>query len=137
MDHSESYHLYEVAQQPVRDRLGIGIQFLLNPDKGDTQMLSQGIIHVEPGRSVRLHVHRYSGETFYGLEGKGEILIDGDVVPCHANKHLIFTPPGVPHSPRNVDDRQTFRAMFIHVPAIINGDTYTVDEKGNPVDLGK
>ena len=26
---------------------------------------------------------------------------------------------------------------FIHVPAIMDGDTYTVDEKGNPVDLGK
>jgi len=27
--------------------------------------------------------------------------------------------------------------MFIHVPAIMNGDTYTVDEEGNPADLEK
>ncbi|MFC7156922.1 cupin domain-containing protein [Halomarina halobia] len=136
MDHSRPYHLYEVGEQPIDDRLGIGIQFLMNAkDRDDAQMFDQGIIHVEPGESVTRHVHRYSGETFYGLEGEGEIVIEGEPVPCHANEHLVFIPPGVPHYPRNPGDAgETFRAMFIHSPAIINGDTYTVDEAGNPVD---
>lgn len=135
MDHSKSYQLYDVNEPPVRNRLGIGIQFLMNTDQDDTQMFDQGIIHVDSGESVTRHVHRYSGETFYGLEGKGEIVVDGEAVPCHANEHLVFIPPGVPHYPRNPDDADgTFRAMFVHSPAIINGDTYTVDEDGNPTD---
>jgi mannose-6-phosphate isomerase-like protein (cupin superfamily) len=138
MDHSEPYHLYEVDEPEVRDRLGIGIQFLMNTDQGDTQMFDQGIIHVDPGEEVTRHVHRYSGETFYGMEGEGEIVIDGETVPCHADEHLVFIPPGVPHYPRNPEDAEgIFRAMFIHSPAIVNGDTYTVDEDGNPVDAEK
>lgn len=134
VDHSRPYQLYRVDEQTIRQRLGIGIQFLVSPDQGDSQMLSQGIIHVEPGHSTSLHVHRYSGETFYGLEGRGEIVIAGEVVPCNAGEHLVFIPPGVPHAPRNPDDHDMFRAMFVHVPGIIDGDTYTVDEDGNPVE---
>jgi mannose-6-phosphate isomerase-like protein (cupin superfamily) len=138
MDHSNSYNLYEVDEPEVRDRLGIGIQFLMNTDQDDTQMFDQGIIHVDPGEEVTRHVHRYSGETFYGMEGEGEIIIDGEPVPCHADEHLVFIPPGVPHYPRNPEDAdETFRAMFIHSPAVINGDTYTVDEDGNPIDAEK
>lgn len=133
-DHSLSYHLYRVEDCEIRQRLGIGIQFLVSPDQGDSQMLSQGIIHVEPGYSTTTHVHRYSGETFYGLEGRGEIVIAGEVVPCNAGEHIVFIPPGVPHAPRNPDPEQTFRAMFVHTPAIINGDTYTCDMDGNPVE---
>lgn len=135
MDHSQPYQLYDVDEPPVRDRLDIGIQFLMNTDQDDTQLFDQGIIYVEPGESVTRHVHRYSGETFYGLEGEGEIVVAGESVPCHADEHLVFIPPGVPHYPRNPDDADdTFRAMFIHSPAIINGDTYTVDEDGNRIE---
>lgn len=133
-DHSRPYHLYNVEECEIRDRLGIGIQFLVSPDLGGSQMLSQGIIHIEPGSSTTLHVHRYSGETFYGLQGQGEIVIAGEVVPCHAGKHVVFIPPGVPHAPRNPEGNGIFRAMFVHVPAIINGDTYPVDMDGNPVE---
>jgi mannose-6-phosphate isomerase-like protein (cupin superfamily) len=135
IDHSEPYHLYEVDQQEVRDRLGIGIQFLMNTDKGDPGMFDQGIIHVDPGRSVSRHVHRYSGETFYGMQGKGEVVVDGEPVPCHADDHLVWIPPGVPHYPRNPEGAdEVFKAMFIHCPAVLNGDTYTVDENGEPTD---
>jgi mannose-6-phosphate isomerase-like protein (cupin superfamily) len=134
MDHSQPYQLYEIDEPPIRDRLGIGIQFLMNTDQDDTQMFDQGIIYVESGESVTPHVHRYSGETFYGLEGEGEIVIAGEPVPCHADEHLVFIPPGVPHYPRNPSDTgETFRAMFIHSPAIINGDTYPVDENSNRI----
>lgn len=133
-DHSRPYQLYNVEDCEVRNRLGIGIQFLVSPDQGGSQMLSQGIIHIEPGYSTTLHVHRYSGETFYGLEGQGEIVIAGEVVPCHAGRHVIFIPPGVPHAPRNPEANGIFRAMFVHVPAILNGDTYPVDVDGNPVE---
>lgn len=134
IDHSRPYQLYHVDDRETLDRFGIGIQFLVSPFQGDSPMLSQGIIHVAPGRSTSLHVHRYSGETFYGLEGRGELWIAGEIVPCHAHEHIVFIPPGVPHAPRNPDDSATFRAMFVHVPGIINGDTYTVDEAGNPVE---
>lgn len=134
VDHSRPYQLYRVDDLEIRERFGIGIQFLVSPDQGDSQMLSQGIIHVDPGASTSLHVHRYSGETFYGLEGHGELWIAGEIVPCHAREHIVFIPPGVPHAPRNPDDRKMFRAMFVHVPGIINGDTYTVDEDGNPIE---
>lgn len=138
MDHHESVTVYEVDEQPTRDRLGIGIQFLMNTDKGDQQMFDQGIIHVEPGKSVTRHVHRYSGETFYGMAGAGEIVVDGEAVPCRADEQLVFIPPGVPHYPRNPTDAdETFKAMFVHTPAVINGDTYTVDADGNPVDAEK
>jgi len=139
MDHSKPYHLYEVDEQPIDDRLGIGIQFLMNAKaQDDNQMFDQGIIHVEPGESVTRHVHRYSGETFYGMEGEGEIVVNGETVPCHADDHLVFIPPGVPHYPHNPEGADgKFRAMFIHSPAIINGDTYAVDEDGNPIDPEK
>lgn len=138
MDHSDPFELYEVDEAPIRDRLGIGIQFLMNTDQGDTQMFDQGIIHIEPGKAVTRHVHRYSGETFYGLDGQGEIVIDGESVPCHADEHLVFIPPGVPHSPRNPEaPDETFRAMFIHSPALLNGDTYTVDTNRNRIDAEK
>jgi len=138
MNHSEPYTRYEVDDQPIRDRLGIGIQFLMNTDRGDTQMFDQGIIHVDPGESVTRHVHRYSGETFYGLEGDGEIVVDGEVVPCRAHEDLVFIPPGVPHYPRNPEDAGgAFRAMFVHAPAVIDGDTYPVVGDGVPTDAEK
>lgn len=62
MDHSKSYQLYEVDESPVRDHLGISIQFLMNTDQDDTQMFDQGIIHVESGKSVMRHIQRYSGD---------------------------------------------------------------------------
>ena len=130
VDHSRPYQLHRVGERRIRSRLGIGIQFLLRPDQGDTQMLSQGIIHVDPGVTTDRHVHRYSGETFYGLEGEGEIEIDGEIVSCNAHEHIIWIPPGVPHAPRNPSSETVFRAMFVHVPAIVNGDTYLVDENG-------
>ncbi|WP_227378127.1 cupin domain-containing protein [Haladaptatus halobius] len=111
---------------------------MMNTDQGDSPMFDQGIIHVDPGESVTRHVHRYSGETFYGFQGEGEIIIEGESVPCHAGQHLVFIPPGVPHYPRNPEDAdEVFRAMFVHSPAILNGDTYTVDSDGNPIDAEK
>jgi len=93
------------------------------------------VVHVcsYPGVTTNRHIHRYSGETFYALEGTGEIEIAGEIVPCRAHEHIVFIPPGVPHAPRNPDRHSTFRAMFVHVPAILNGDTYLVDDQGNPV----
>jgi hypothetical protein len=49
--------------------------------------------------------------------------------------HLVFTPPGVPHYPRDPDGPdETFETVFVHSPAVSNGDTHTVDEAGRPVD---
>jgi mannose-6-phosphate isomerase-like protein (cupin superfamily) len=134
VDHSRPYQLHRIAERRIRKRLGIGIQFLLRPDQGDAQMLSQGIIHVDPGVATARHVHRYSGETFYGLEGEGEIEIAGEIVPCCAHEHIVWIPPGVPHAPRNPSPDTVFRAMFVHTPAIVNGDTYLVDERGERIE---
>lgn len=61
MDRSRPYHLYVVDDQPIDDRLEIGIQA---NDRATTHMFDQGSIHVEPGEVGTRHVHRYSGETF-------------------------------------------------------------------------
>jgi mannose-6-phosphate isomerase-like protein (cupin superfamily) len=138
MDHTASATVYEIDDQPVRDRLGVAIQFFMNTDRGDTQLFDQGVVTVEPGEPVTRHVHRHSGETFYGMAGEGEIVVAGEPRPCHADEHLVFVPPGVPHYPRNPADADgAFRAMFVHVPALLDGDTYPVDEDGNPVEDGQ
>lgn len=135
MDHSQSAVLYELDEHRSRDRLDVEITFPMNIDKGDTQMLDHAFVGLEPGEQVARHVHRYSGETFYAVEGKGEIIVEGEPYPCHADEHIVFLPPGTPHYPRNPEDAdERFRVMGVHVPALLNGDTYLVDEDGNKLD---
>ena len=58
---------------------------------------------VPPGDGVPPHVHRYEDETFYILEGKFEVMVDGKTYIAEPGAS-VFAPRNVPHSWYNVGD---------------------------------
>lgn len=47
----------------------------------------------------RAHYHRATWETYYVLDGEGELELDGDIVPLSPGTAVLI-PPGVRHTAR-------------------------------------
>ncbi|RJX39871.1 cupin domain-containing protein [Paenibacillus pinisoli] len=76
------------------------MNFLFWPGTGSARLsLHCGI--QEPGQSFAVHQHPHSSELFIGVEGKGEIHLNGEWHPFEAGD-LLYVPQGIFHGTRNL-----------------------------------
>ncbi|MBH5318743.1 cupin domain-containing protein [Paenibacillus sp. GSMTC-2017] len=77
------------------------MNFLFWPGTGSARLsLHCGI--QQPGQSFAVHKHPHSSELFIGVEGKGEIYLDGEWHPFEAGD-LLYVPQGIFHGTRNLN----------------------------------
>ncbi|MEC0232182.1 cupin domain-containing protein [Paenibacillus alba] len=76
------------------------MNFLFWPGTGSAQLsLHCGI--QEPGQSFAVHQHPSSSELFIGIEGAGEVYLNGEWKTFEAGD-LIYVPQGIFHGTRNL-----------------------------------
>ena len=68
---------------------------------------------LEPGASIGLHTHETSSEMIYILEGKGNVLYDGEYIPLAAGS-CHYCPKG--HSHSLINDSDALLTFFAVVP---------------------
>lgn len=74
---------------------GVNVDHLSNMDG-----LIVAIVRIEPGAVVPPHSHEHSDEVFDGLEGEGEVLVDGTWHPIRPGVTVVI-PAGAVHGFRN------------------------------------
>jgi mannose-6-phosphate isomerase-like protein (cupin superfamily) len=82
------------------------------------------------GSGPPLHVHRGAEESFYVLEGRYVMHIDGRDFDCHAGS-FVYIPRGTPHTFRVGDARS--RKLNLYTPAAMEG---YFDELGEALRTG-
>lgn len=74
-----------------------------------------GLNAFEPGQAHALHAHEGMDKVYQVIEGEGEFLLDGRVLPMRAGD-MLAAPPGVPHGVRNSSTGRLL-VMVILAPA--------------------
>ncbi|MFB0527256.1 MAG: cupin domain-containing protein [bacterium] len=72
------------------------------------------ILILKPGESLGAHYHKEVEETFYFLEGKAKLMVDGTEYPGGAGEAFRLE-PGEKHDILN-DFQSPIRAVFIKCP---------------------
>ncbi len=81
----------------------------------DTPEFSFHVVHILDGKK---HYHKRSTETYYVLEGKGKLELDGDTIDLEPGMAILI-PPGVRH--RGYGD---FKTIVTGVPAFTPEDEF-------------
>lgn len=77
---------------------------------------SMGVFRFEPGVVAQAHQHETEVEVYFGLQGQGEVAIDG--VPHRFGPGVaVYVPPKSLHQTRNVGDGTLEFAAFF-APAV-------------------
>jgi mannose-6-phosphate isomerase-like protein (cupin superfamily) len=99
------------------------MNFLFWPGTGCARLsLHCGI--QQPGQSFSVHMHPESEEMFIGVEGKGNVHLNGEWLPFEAGD-ILYAPPGMFHGTRNPQTGQD-AARFVTCggPAPYDTDFY-------------
>ena len=81
----------------------------------DSPDFSFHVVHILDGKK---HYHKRSTETYYVLEGKGKLELDGEIVELEPGTAVLI-PPGTRH--RGYGD---FKTVVTGVPAFTAEDEY-------------
>lgn len=95
--------------------LGTGKVIIKIPGNLTKGAFSQVELLEHPGYETPLHVHSYTDELFYVLEGTLTLLIDGIRKTAEAGSY-IFIPKGIPHAQGNFSDLPV-RLLITFYPA--------------------
>jgi len=101
--------------KPILDRGG-EIHVLISPLNVKSEHLIMGTATVPVGGSVERHVHDFSEECFFVLQGRGQISIEGQPEPIPFEPgEAVLTPRGAIHSIRNTGN-ELIRVVFAAGP---------------------
>jgi mannose-6-phosphate isomerase-like protein (cupin superfamily) len=78
-----------------------------------TEHIDVVLMTLQPGETLKLHTTPVDA-CFYGIEGQGVVVADGESAPMGAND-LVPSPKGQPHLLRN-EGTETFRFLVIKTP---------------------
>lgn len=97
-----------------------GEEFIWKVTGSDTDgVLDMGELVVEPGIAVPEHIHHRNDETFYILEGRLSLAVEGDVHDLEPGS-FVFVPRGVRHMWRNVEAERA-RILLTFTPGGMDG----------------
>ncbi len=96
------------SDQPFRggDR---GVKYMFRGPK-----LDWGIVLIKPGERMGEHGHRQVEETFYVLEGRGKMIVDGEQFPAGPGD-AFYVPAPERHDILN-DGASDMKVAFIKTP---------------------
>ena len=98
--------------QPIQPRFaGVVPQPLMNADLNGTVSVAMSILTLEPGASLPAHTHP-AEESFFVLEGKGQVIVNGEAHPISAETALLASTGDV-HGFTN-DSDAPLRVLCIH-----------------------
>ena len=82
---------------------------------GNASQQSLALSVIPPGKYSAAHYHEESTEILYILEGRGELLVDGEKLEVVAG-HAIMLEPGEVHSLYNTHDKQELKTLAMTAP---------------------
>lgn len=107
----ESESPKEVFEAPYKRT----IRHIISPWTTGSEHIWLGTSSVEPGFSSNYHSHEDLEETFYCIQGKGQIRVDGKVVDVEIND-VVYVKPGELHQLINPSDTEIFKLVCIVTP---------------------
>jgi len=93
-----------------------GVKYLLRGPKIDW-----GVLLLKPGQEMGEHGHEHVEETFYFMQGGGQMVVDGTPHDATCGDVFRLTPPER-HSIRNTTQAET-RVIFIKTPYLPHDKT--------------
>ena len=81
----------------------------------ESPRLLVGLNAFEPGQTHSLHAHEGMDRVYHVIDGEGEFLLEGQVLPMKAGD-MLAAPPGVPHGVRNSSEGRLL-VLVILAPA--------------------
>lgn len=102
---------------------GVISRQLLNPENSQSQRVTITEVHLEPGACQPRHIHEYSEQIWYALQGCGKLLLaDGQERPFQAGDVVRFADGDV-HGLENNGDGE-FVYLSVTAPPIHFGYAY-------------
>lgn len=102
--------IHASAIDPKHDRGG-EMRVLLSPKTVESRSGFMGTMHLVPGDFYANHLHPFSDEYLYVVQGEISITDDCATTSVHANT-AVFIPKNVPHRLQNTGDTTAFLAFF-------------------------
>jgi len=92
-----------VNQRDINERTDRGGSYrvMITPGSVNAKQLIMGTATVPPGERVKAHVHDYSEEAFFVVQGEGRAILDGIGAVEFSAGDAILVPKGVTHSIEN------------------------------------
>ena len=92
------------------------MSLMFERDITPTRSMAAGIVTLPPGQEqTRLSIHE-GEEIYYVLQGKGEIVLNGEVYPIEKDMAVYIT-PGTRHRARNTGDEE-MKLYFVNCPSV-------------------
>ncbi len=106
----------ESAAQEI-DVPGRKLRWLFHPDSGIARNCSMNVVTIAPGQTVRpAHAHPNGEEVIYVVQGRGEVLVEGEVGVLSPGCAVLFSPGSI-HMVRNNGGDPLKLACFFAPPA--------------------
>ncbi|MGE9292947.1 MAG: cupin domain-containing protein [Puniceicoccales bacterium] len=112
--------------EPIHWPHGESIYELVGPRSAGTKIHSLFRVEIKPGASSRPHYHPISEESFYVLEGRGRVELDGDLGTIEPGDTILVR-PGQHHQIWTLGD-ETLVMILTCVPAWHLSDMVYLDE---------
>lgn len=100
---------------PTLTERGGEIKIMISPKTVDKPGFILGLSTLAPDEVVNNHIHDYSHEAFYVLQGQGNIIFaDGEIISFGVGDS-VFVPKGMPHRIINTGDTK-MKVIFTATP---------------------
>jgi mannose-6-phosphate isomerase-like protein (cupin superfamily) len=113
---SEIKPLVNPGRETVFELIGLAA------DHGGAGKASLAHVVIAPGKACSRHYHKVSEETYYGLHGAGEMVIDGQVFELRPGQACLIE-PGETHQIFNRGDSD-LEFLAVCAPAWAPGDSF-------------
>lgn len=90
-----------------------------------TSNVDFGVVVITPGESHPCHKHIFQEESFFALEGRCDVWVDGKLVVLEAGDYLVCA-PGEAHFFHNTSNA-SFKSVFVKAPRLDEKDSVYID----------
>lgn len=116
--------MYKTNQNKHEYRFGsYGPKYLTD----GTTNVDLGVVVITPGESHPCHKHEMQEESFFALEGRCDVWVDGKLVVLEAGDYLVCS-PGESHYFHNTSS-DNFKSVFVKAPRLTEKDSVYIDWK--------
>jgi quercetin dioxygenase-like cupin family protein len=90
-----------------------------------TSNVDLGVVVITPGESHPCHKHVKQEESFFALEGRCDVWVDGELVVLEAGDYLVCA-PGESHYFHNTSEHD-FKSVFVKAPHLDEKDSVYIE----------
>ena len=104
--HEEDFELNQLV--------GRSYKLVVGSDQLPCRAINGGVCFFPPHTHAPGHVHQLEEEVVYCVQGRGEVVVDGQPEPIRPGTFIVF-PPKVLHSINNTSDK-TIKLVYLFSP---------------------